>query len=221
MATFTYNGASWTYNEVTAADGRVWMDRNLGATQAATSSTDTASYGDLFQWGRLDDGHQVPTSGTTTTLSSTDIPGNALFIKTGFTSPYDWRSPKNDNLWQNGLNVPAPTGWHVPTQTEWATLVAAEGITGYATAYSSNLKLTAVVMRNFSTGSTGTYGNYWSSTVNGADAYGLYLLFSSVVTNYSIHRAGGNSVRLIKDLATPSPTMTGVQSVTGVGTITF
>ena len=38
--------------------GRVWMDRNLGATQVATSSIDEAGYGDLYQWGRRKDGHQ-------------------------------------------------------------------------------------------------------------------------------------------------------------------
>ncbi len=38
---------------VTGAGGAVWMDRNLGATQAATSSTDAVAYGDSYQWGRL------------------------------------------------------------------------------------------------------------------------------------------------------------------------
>src|SRR5690554_918324 len=31
--------------------GEIWMDRNLGASQVATSSTDEAAYGDLYQWG--------------------------------------------------------------------------------------------------------------------------------------------------------------------------
>ena len=42
----------------TTSTGKIWMDRNLGATQAATSSTDAASYGDLYQWGRAADGHE-------------------------------------------------------------------------------------------------------------------------------------------------------------------
>jgi hypothetical protein len=33
--------------------GATWMDRNLGATQVATSSTDAAAYGDLYQWCRI------------------------------------------------------------------------------------------------------------------------------------------------------------------------
>jgi len=37
---------------VISKTGRVWMDRNLGASQVATSSTDPLSLGDLYQWGR-------------------------------------------------------------------------------------------------------------------------------------------------------------------------
>jgi hypothetical protein len=48
--------------------GRVWLDRNLGVSQVATSSTDEASYGGLFQWGRLQDGHENRTSNTTVRL---------------------------------------------------------------------------------------------------------------------------------------------------------
>ena len=56
------------------------MDRNLGATQAATSSTDVDAYGDLYQWGRFSDGHQCRTSATNPTLSSTDQPAHGDFI---------------------------------------------------------------------------------------------------------------------------------------------
>ena len=50
---------------VTSATGKIWMDRNLGASQVATSSTDAAAYGDLYQWGRKKDGHQIRTSSVT------------------------------------------------------------------------------------------------------------------------------------------------------------
>jgi hypothetical protein len=54
---------------------QVWMDRNLGASQVATSSTDPTSYGDSYQWDRLADGHQIRTSATTTTLAVNTTPG--------------------------------------------------------------------------------------------------------------------------------------------------
>ena len=47
---------------VTSATGKVWMDRNLGAAQVATSATDEAAYGDLYQWGRPEDGHEKRTA---------------------------------------------------------------------------------------------------------------------------------------------------------------
>jgi hypothetical protein len=81
---------------VVGANNRVWMDRNLGASQVATSSGDAAGYGDLYQWGRGTDGHQIRTSGTTGTLSTSDQPGHGNFIITT-SSPLDWLSSANNS----------------------------------------------------------------------------------------------------------------------------
>ena len=40
--------ASMSFATVTSANGKVWMDRNLGASRVAISSTDTSAYGDLY-----------------------------------------------------------------------------------------------------------------------------------------------------------------------------
>ncbi|MCI5141738.1 MAG: hypothetical protein D3909_08430, partial [Candidatus Electrothrix sp. ATG1] len=81
---------------VTSTTGRVWMDRNLGASRVATSQTDSQAYGDLYQWGRLIDGHQKRTSSTTAGLSTSDAPGHGYFV----TSSSDWRITQNNQLWQ-------------------------------------------------------------------------------------------------------------------------
>jgi len=211
--TFTYNGASVTYGTVTGANSTCWLDRNLGATRVATGSTDHLAYGDLFQWGRGADGHQRITrtnsttasavNGTTATLSTTDTPGDALFITNG-TSPFDWRSGQNVNLWQgvSGINNPCPSGYRLPTDTELAAERASWGANNNATgAITSSLKLPISGHRRNSDGTlilVGTYGGYWSSTVSGTDSRKLYFASGNADMNAS-NRAYGFAVRCLKD----------------------
>jgi uncharacterized protein (TIGR02145 family) len=208
--------------DVTTATGRTWMDRNLGATQVATSSTDANAYGDLYQWGRRSDGHQCRNSATTTALSAVDQPVNGNFIKAS-NSPRDWRDPQNDNLWQgvNGINNPCPTGYRLPTETElneerlsWSPNNNATG------AFNSVLKLPMAGSRSLSNGSltsVGGVGGYWSSTVSGTSARSLGFNSSNAIM-YANSRVFGFSVRCLKDasvaLSTPTVTPT-------IGTYTF
>ena len=178
------------------------MDRNLGATQVAMSSTDTNSYGDLYQWGRRSDGHQCRTSATTTTLSSTDQTANGSFILAP-SFPNDWRSPQNYNLWQgvNGVNNPCPSGYRLPTEAELVAERLSWSTNNAAGAFASALKLPLAGLRSSSSGSLGgdgTYGYYWSSAVSGI--YSRYLYFYSSDAGMSTtNRALGFSVRCLKD----------------------
>jgi uncharacterized protein (TIGR02145 family) len=206
--TFTYNGASVTYGTVSRAYGgtvgtKCWLDRNLGATQVATSSTDHLAYGDLYQWGRGADGHQLRASGTTAALSSTDVTGNTNFILAPNT-PFDWRSPQNTNLWQgaSGANNPCPSGYRLPLESELDTERASwTGGNNAAGAFLSPLKLPMAGYRHNNHGSIGdegSYGNYWSSAVSSTNS--TLLLFGSSNANMSANnRAFGYSVRCIKD----------------------
>jgi hypothetical protein len=152
---------------VLSTTGKIWMDRNLGASQVATSLTDAASFGDLYQWGRGTDGHEKRISLTTSTLSPGDVPGNAIFITT---SNGDWRSTKNDNLWQglNGVNNPCPAGFRLPTEAEWRAERSAWTSPDQDGAFASPLKLPRAGYR----GDDGSIrpssggGLYWSSTIS-------------------------------------------------------
>lgn len=182
--------------------GRTWMDRNLGASQVATSSTDAAAYGDLYQWGRFADGHQCRNSATVYTLSNMDQPGHGYFILSTVL-PWDWRSPQNNNLWQgvNGINNPCPSGYRVPTESEWNAEISSWVGLNAMGAFGSPLKIPLSGFRHFIDASfvgVGDYGIYWSSTIN--DFYGSYLHFdNNNAFVYIYYRQGGLSIRCIKD----------------------
>ena len=195
-------GATAVVDVANSITGKVWMDRNLGATQVSTSSTDTNSYGDLYQWGRRADGHQCRTSATTATLSSIDQPVHGNFIKAP-NIPYDWRSAQNTNLWQgvNGVNNPCPSGYRLPTDTELEAERLSWSVNTSVGAFASPLKLPMASYRSSINGSLGNVfagGYYWSCTVSGT--YSRRLSFdSSTASMYTGGRADGFAVRCLKD----------------------
>ena len=194
-------GATAVVDVTNPTTGKIWMDRNLGASQVATSSTDAASYGDLYQWGRRADGHQCRTSATTATLSSVDQPANGNFILVS-SAPNDWRSPQNVNLWQgvNGVNNPCPSGYRIPTEPELEAERLSWSVNTSVGAFASPLKLTVAGNRNVSSGSlddVGANGACWSSTVSGTNSRHLH--FSSFASMGDYYRADGFTVRCIKD----------------------
>ena len=179
--------------------GRIWMDRNLGASQVATSPTDAAAYGDLYQWGRFADGHQCRTSATTSILSPADQPGHGYFIIT----VHDWRSPQNDSLWQgvSGVNNPCPAGYRLPTAAELDVERLSWNSNNSAGAYASRLKFPMAGARYGSIGSlyyVDTHGRYWASTISGTESRRLsFGPINAFVGGRG--RSNGYSVRCIKD----------------------
>jgi len=204
------SGDANTYGMVVGVDGQCWLDRNLGATRVAISKTDTSAYGWYYQWGRATDGHQLTTSSATLTLSPTDTvasPDTAKFIVNN-TSPYDWRTTKNDNLWQGvtGVNNPCPIGYRLPTSTEWTSLLASLGVISCNTTcddklFNSNLKITLAGNRNYSGTwyNVGANGTYWSSSPLGTNASVLTFPSNYIYPADTPNRAYGFSVRCLKN----------------------
>ena len=204
----TFNGE--VYLTITSPDtGKVWLDRNLGASQVCSASNDSDCYGDLYQWGRATDGHESRTSGTTATLATTITPGTNTFV-TNDTSPYDWSSADSTGssrtiAWavNDGTGI-CPAGFSVPTEAELtADTISATttDITNSATAYSSFLKIPVAGSRNRTDGAltnVGSLPKLWSRSADGS--YGRYLYVDSdIATFFSTVRAFGLSVRCIGD----------------------
>ncbi len=181
--------------------GVCWLDRNLGATRACTAINDSACYGDLFQWGRLADGHQAKNSLTTTNLSSTDNPGTNRFI-TSLDSPQDWRAPQNKNLWQGatGVNNPCPSGWRLPTRNELNAERSSWSSNNSAGAYASSLNWSVAGFRhpNGNLSSVGSRGFVWSSTDNMTASSRLRFV-NTGAEMYHRGRAKACSLRCLRD----------------------
>jgi uncharacterized protein (TIGR02145 family) len=195
----SYPVTPYQVTSVTSPTGQIWMDRNLGATQVATSSKDVYAYGDLYQWGRAADGHQINTSGTTTVQSSLTRPGTTFI--TGSENWYN--GPNPDNLWQevNGINNPCPIGYRLPTETEWEAERATWSSNDLAGAFASLLKLPMAGGRSSSSGSllnVGDVGDYWSSTVSSTNSRYLRFRSGGALMN-ARNRAYGHAVRCLKD----------------------
>lgn len=223
--TFTYDGVSKTHTTVRGADGNIWLQQNLGSTQVASTMTDANSYGDVYQWGRWNDGHEKRTS-TTTTVPTTNNPSGLTTTSNSFiigSSTDWWDGGSLTDTWSavSSANTSATegcdpckaigTGWVMPTETDWTGIKTAESISNPATAFASNLKLPASGYRSSSTGNytfVDQRGYYWSSTTSTLGA--KYFYVGSTIANPSAGamRGQGHAVRCIYKTAVSVNTVT-------------
>jgi uncharacterized protein (TIGR02145 family) len=193
------NLTSPNFSTVISKTGRIWIDRNLGALQVASSSSDEKAFGNLYQWGRKEDGHQFRNSGVSNIQSNSDTPDNGLFI-----TQYNWQNPINNNLWQgvNGINNVCPKGFRVPTAAEWTEEKSSWISQDSKGAFLSPLKLTTAGYRDINNNgeivNVGKIGGYWTSTTSGNLSLNLDFSNSSSVF-YINSRSLGMSVRCIKE----------------------
>ncbi|MBE8190286.1 MAG: hypothetical protein HAW58_05435, partial [Candidatus Thioglobus sp.] len=121
----TATGHSLNFTAIDGVGSSVWTDRNLGATirQESTGGVEDA-VGDLYQWGRPADGHQLRNSNNTGARATTISPGHANFITSS--SRPDWLDPTSQatvdaraEFWKtlDGSGI-CPTGFRVPSIAE-------------------------------------------------------------------------------------------------------
>lgn len=215
--TFTYRGQQVTYATVRANDGRIWLRQNLGSPQVPIHANDIGSFGHYFQWGRWDDGHQVPGSATTTGGPAFANPsliaaGNPNFITGIAPSPAWWSVGASSNTWSgstatatNGKDPCSAlgAGWHLPSAAEWTSVMNAEFISDAVSAFDSRLKLTESGYRSAPDGKAvpnWVGGHYWTSTAdNGNVAKSIFFdnAYNSFVN--PMNRGYGAACRCVKN----------------------
>jgi hypothetical protein len=201
---------------VRAGDGKIWLQQNLGSPQVAFSVNDEASYGDYFQWGRWDDGHQVSTASTIPGGPSLSNPshipsGNPNWIAGTTTGTMWWGTGGlSTDTWSgtsatstNGKDpcVALGPGWRMPTSADWQNLKNYDDLDGALAAYMSNLKLPAGGLR-YSGGYVWGAGEsyYWTSTASGVNAIGLFISDNTyLATLQASYRGDGYNCRCVKD----------------------
>lgn len=111
--------------EIIKYGDELWLDRNLGATQRATSISDGTGIGHYYQWGRRKDGHELPTSSDRGTVYSSYLGGDE-FIVGHNNSLFEGNNSTSGDLWQepNQRNNPCPPGWSIPSEEKWESVVA-------------------------------------------------------------------------------------------------
>lgn len=198
------------YGTVTTRTGRIWLDRNLGASRVALSPTDTQAYGDYYQWGRRTDGHEKQIARGvageySTTKSATSVPPDGKFIFPSDGS-FDWLITSDNTLWSgvNAPNNPCPAGFRIPTESEWAAEAAVFTTNNAAGSFEAGygLKLTVGGMatsQNYLV-AAGNYGQYLTQTAYDNGRVKYFGVISNVTwfdTNY--YKTTGQSCRCIKN----------------------
>jgi len=207
------SGDTWkgkVYNTVTSPHtGKIWLDRNLGASKVCSSYKDKACFGDYYQWGREADGHEKKSSGVTSIFATSISNINNKFIKSSSKNNYDWTKNTDkdgslrSNYWSltDGSGI-CPSGFRVPTSAELKAETTTHGVRNRQTAFSNFLKIPSAGARNYLSATVQSRGHnvsIWSSSVKGSKAMSLFVGHKNALISRDGYRAVGKAVRCIKD----------------------
>lgn len=180
------------------AGGNVWLDRDIGASQAATSLTDSNAYGSLFQWGRRADGHELGGASTTDQcLTFLEEDNGGLFVtqddREGYWYGTDTLCSDNTDTagmavnpaWTGpaGINQVCPAGWQVPSLEDFRALDLISADDAY-----NKLKLVRGGYKDalngvIPSGAAGYIGIYWTTS---------YSDYNPMTITFGVYNETGN-----------------------------
>jgi uncharacterized protein (TIGR02145 family) len=202
--------------------GQCWMRYNMNiaptAPCAATINTGcntwlNTSPGDIGSWGY---NNTATTNGTAGWATSTPGTNEGLL--------YQWSAAMNNSTTERAQGI-CPSGWHIPSDCEWMYLENTLGMSttnqqaaGWRTSGDVDYDLSSAVLSGTNnSGFTGllagfrdtsgpffsrtSIGYWWSSSATGATSASRRLLNTGRrgVHRFSVNKAGGFSVRCLKD----------------------
>ena len=208
----------------------IWAPVNCGY-EPATSDSKGYPYGKLYQWGRkYGQGYSTSYDASVPEIVEGQISevngqkenySNTFFTASEY--PYDWMTPRNDNLWNSGTEEdpvktkydPCPEGWRVPTYAELDRLnnsyssfmtVGDQKGRSFCGDYTNldsapQVFFPAAGSRSYDDGNADNRGNkglYWSSMPSSRNAH-LLNFNSSSVSMSGTSRALGFSVRCVQE----------------------
>ncbi len=197
-STIFFKGKEYRVVESDKGTGKLWLDRNLGASEACKSATDPLCFGDLYQWGRAKDGHEyITVTSSVTGQADTITPNDAVFRK----GSGDWSTADADGSARtaflektDGTGV-CPKGWKVPSEAE---LAAEQDGLKAGNSHFLNIPLAGYrVYDSASMNNQGRSGHLWSSTADANKARGMYVTADDS-GQYTYQRGVGFSLRCVK-----------------------
>ena len=218
---------NFIYLPLTAANGQVWLNNNLGAhynhvdhpsfnpAKQAEDPEDHLAWGSLFQWGRKPDGHELVTytsnartSGwiiTNKTSVRSNDPNHALVIDNDFIYPA-WFTDGDYTRWDgvDAANNPCPEGFKVPSESDWLQIPRN---TLFTDPLIADLKFTNHLWRYLSHHTHDIYAvqaHYWTSRIatSTTDRSFIQIVGPNAVIAFLDGTYGltdGNAVRCIQD----------------------
>ena len=204
VETIVHNGIHYG-SVISPYTDRVWLDRNLGASELCKTIDDAKCYGDYYQWGRSSDGHEKNTSQTTTLLATDLENAGSDFIYTT-SVPYTWTeldssAELRSRKWSSiDGNSTCPLDYRVPTIEEITAETLDVNVSNAQEMFNSFLKFPSAGFRSEFTGLfeyVGEDGLLWSVTNNTYNASSIE--FSQDIRVDGNNFAKGGSVRCIKN----------------------
>ena len=201
--------SAWSY---TIASCNLWT---------TTAWTWTESYWSYFQWWNNYGFSPSPTTNSNPVDASSNWPWNyyssSTFI-TNTTSPNDWSSSPNTNLWwwsglttvtnptaqqESDMQWPCPSWYHIPTRDEWWWLYVALMWT-YSDSQIRNLLNIPYswfkwTWQSYNVYQEWIYWHYWASSDNWSNSWWIYLSSTIWMNQGSYSRSDWRSIRCFKN----------------------